>query len=42
LEVDRPGQDGLTLVHLAPGVTVDELPSKTEATLKVREGLKAA
>jgi 3-oxoacid CoA-transferase subunit B len=42
LEVDRPGEDGLTLVDLAPGVTVDELRSKTEASFKVREGLRAA
>ncbi len=42
LEVDHPGQDGLTLVDIAPGVTVEELRAKTEATFKVREGLKAA
>ena len=42
LSVDRPGQDGLTLVDLAPGVTVEELRSKTEAPFKVRAGLLAA
>ena len=42
LSVDRPGQDGLTLVDLAPGVTVEELRAKTEASFTVREGLKAA
>jgi 3-oxoacid CoA-transferase subunit B len=42
LEVDHPGQDGLTLIDLAPGVTVDELRAKTQAGFKVREGLRAA
>ena len=42
LQVDKPGADGLTLVDLAPGVTVEELRSKTEAAFRVREGLKAA
>ncbi len=31
LEVDHPGRDGLTLLEMAPGVTIDELRSKTEA-----------
>jgi 3-oxoacid CoA-transferase subunit B len=42
LQVDNPGQDGLTLVDMAPGVTVEELRSKTEAPFRVKEGLKAA
>ena len=42
LAVDRPGQDGLTLVDIAPGVTVDELRSKTEAGFSVATGLLAA
>ena len=42
LQVDKPGTDGLTLVDLAPGVTVEELRTKTEAAFRVREGLKAA
>ena len=42
LEVDRPGQDGLTLVDMAPGVTVGELRAKTEAAFSVRAGLIAA
>ena len=42
LQVDAPGRDGLTLIDLAPGVTVDELRAKTEAPFRVQEGLKAA
>ncbi|MGI4953248.1 MAG: CoA transferase subunit B [Janthinobacterium lividum] len=42
LSVDQPGQDGLTLVDMAPGVTVEELRAKTAATFKVGAGLKAA
>ena len=40
--VDNPGQDGLTLIDMAPGVTVDELRSKTEASFNVSPTLKAA
>ncbi len=35
LSVDQPGQDGLTLLEMAPGVTVEELRSKTEADFHV-------
>ncbi len=42
LAVDNPGHDGLTLVDVAPGVTIEELRTKTEAPFQVREGLKAA
>ena len=42
LQVDAPGQDGLTLVDMAPGVTVEELRSKTEAAFQVQDGLRAA
>ena len=33
--VDQPGQDGLTLLETAPGVTMEELRSKTEADFHV-------
>ena len=42
LTVDNPGQDGLTVTDIAPGVTLDELRGKTEAGFKLREGLRAA
>ena len=32
--------DGLTLVELADGVTVDEVKSKTEAPFKVADNIK--
>jgi 3-oxoacid CoA-transferase subunit B len=35
LSVDHPGQDGLTLLEMAPGVTIEELRSKTEADFHV-------
>ena len=42
LRVDKPGQDGLTLLDMAPGVTVDEVRAKTEAAFIVGAGLRAA
>lgn len=33
--------DGLTLVEVADGVTVDEVKSKTEAPFKVADNLKS-
>jgi 3-oxoacid CoA-transferase len=32
--------DGLTLIEVADGVTVDEVKSKTEAPFKVADNLK--
>jgi 3-oxoacid CoA-transferase subunit B len=34
-QVDHKGQDGLTLIELADGVSVDEIRGKTEAEFKV-------
>ena len=33
--------DGLTLIELAEGVTVDEVKSKTEAPFKVADNIKS-
>jgi 3-oxoacid CoA-transferase subunit B len=35
LTVDKAGGTGLTLIELAPGVSVDEIRQKTEAALKI-------
>jgi len=35
--IDTTGERGMTLVELAPGVSVDEIRAKTEATLLVAE-----
>ena len=37
--VDKKGKGGMTLIELAPGATLDEIKSKTEATYKVGPGL---
>lgn len=42
LQVDEPGRPGLTLIDLAPGVSVEEVRQQTEASFRVKEGLKAA
>jgi 3-oxoacid CoA-transferase subunit B len=42
LEVDNPGRPGLTLVDIAPGVSLEELRQKTEAAFRVHPDLKAA
>ncbi len=41
-DVNAPGAPGLTLVDLAPGVTVEEVRSKTEAGFGVHPDLAAA
>lgn len=38
-QVDRE-KGGLTLTELAPGVTIDEVKSKTDATFRIAGGLK--
>jgi len=37
--IDKKGAGGLTLVELAPGVTLDEIRSKTEANYKIANTL---
>jgi 3-oxoacid CoA-transferase subunit B len=33
--IDRRGSDGMTLIELAPGTSLDEIKSKTEASYRV-------
>jgi len=40
--IDKKGSGGMTLIELAPGVTLDEMKKKTEASFKVGEKVKAA
>ncbi len=40
-EVDHPGKPGLTLIDLAPEVTLDEIRAKTEADFRVHPQLAA-
>src|SRR3954447_26848914 len=37
--IDKKGAGGMTLIETAPGVTLDEIKSRTEATYKVGPGL---
>ena len=37
--IDRYGKEGMTLIELADGVSLDEIKSKTEATFKVAPAL---
>jgi 3-oxoacid CoA-transferase subunit B len=37
--IDKKGSGGMTLIEVAPGVTLDEIKSKTQATYKVGPGL---
>jgi 3-oxoacid CoA-transferase subunit B len=41
LTVDKTGGAGLTLIELAPGVSIDEIQQKTEAKLKVSPELES-
>ena len=38
--IDRKGGSGMTLIELAPGVTIDEITKKTQASFKVDAKLK--
>jgi 3-oxoacid CoA-transferase subunit B len=40
--IDKKGGGGMTLIELAPGVTLDEMKKKTEASFKVGDKVKAA
>jgi 3-oxoacid CoA-transferase subunit B len=36
--IDKHGRDGMALIELAPGVTLDEVKAKTEASYRVALG----
>ena len=38
--IDKKGKSGMTLIELAPGVTIDEIKDKTQASFKVSPELK--
>jgi 3-oxoacid CoA-transferase subunit B len=40
-DVDEPGKPGLTLVDLAPGVTVEDVRAQTQASFRVHSDLAA-
>ncbi|MCC2096035.1 MAG: succinyl-CoA--3-ketoacid-CoA transferase, partial [Hyphomicrobiales bacterium] len=39
--IDEKGKDGMTLVELADGVSLDEIKAKTEGEFKVADSVKA-
>jgi 3-oxoacid CoA-transferase subunit B len=38
-QIDRKGADGMTLIELADGVTLEEITAKTQAPFKLAPGL---
>jgi 3-oxoacid CoA-transferase subunit B len=38
--IDRKGAAGMELIEIAPGVSLDEIKTQTEASFRVRPGLE--